>query len=689
MGFLLAWRVEILIRAWRFPYKRLKCRAIWPQNYIRIVKLQGILQNYWEVGNKNLPLLLIICLFFLNLVPISAFAETGDDELDAIIDQSRELQLAKQPAWLNLLHYKSTLFGDYESQVDDPDFFLAENGEVDAKAELEADLRGFFSHKTSAHPRCMFPARFYWLDKQLNLSDKLPSIVCQPFIEWKQRINATGITLLYPGMHMDSLALLFGHTLIRFDRPDNDLNNSYTLSYAAPYAEADSVLTYSWKGITGGYPGQFYLRKYGTIFHEYSEVEQRDIWEYKLNLNQQEIDQFLRHYWEVRNMHFDYYFFRENCSFRLLAMLDVARENINMSQDVHPFYAIPVDTVRDVAAAGLIEERKYYPSAYNRILQMTEQTGQNALQVTHNMVKNKRIDDEEIKIFPINKQAQILQLAEEYIKQDITPSIEKSDLQINILGARSHLAFDVQDPVFTFNATAPEKAHLSARWQLSAGHLKVNDYSLNQKSTDEFYDIEFRPSFHDLLDPSAGFIQGSETSMLETRFRWIPKKEKLSLDRLKVFSLQAIAPVKPWVSPLSKKISFIFKQRNISLDEQFTELEMQYSLGYSTELKDVLIYALAKTQFEYAKSLKDNHGFYLGLDSGMIWALNYAMFSGQIAFNYQLLEQISGESSDIQRFKLGVQLNLFKDHAIRLTYEETEYDTFEVTEGKLNYLIYF
>ncbi len=651
--------------------------------------MQGILQNYWGGGNKNLSLLSIICLFFSFLVPITAYGEVGDDELEAIIRQASDIQLAKQPAWLNLLHYKSTLFGDYKSQVDDPDFFLAENGRLDAKAELEADLRGFFSHKTSAHPRCMFPARFYWLNKQLNFNEKLPLIECQPFIEWQQQINAVGITLLYPGMHMDSLALLFGHTLIRFDRPDDDLKNSYTLSYAAPYAESDSVLAYSWKGITGAYPGKFYLRKYTTIMHEYNEIEQRDIWEYKLNLNQQEIEQFLRHYWEVRNRHFNYYFFRENCSFRLLALLDVARENINMSQDAHQFYAIPIDTVRDVEAAGLIEDRKYRPSAHNRVQQMTEQAGQYVVQAANEIAKNKLVDGDNMKIFSMDKQAQILQLAEEYTKQDKTLSIEKSDLQINILSARSHLALGTNDSAYMFNAIAPEKSHLSARWKLSAGHFKVNDFSLNQDSTDKFYDIEFRPAFHDLLDPPAGFIQGSEISVLEARLRWISNKEKLSINRLNVFSLQAITPVKPWVTPLSKKISFIFKQRNISLNEQITDFEMQYALGYSTELSDILVYALAKTQLEYAKSLKDNHGFYLGLDSGMIWRFDHSIFSGQIIFNYQLLGQVTGEPGNIQKLKLGLQFNLFEDHAIRLEYEETEFDTFEVIEAKLNYLIYF
>jgi len=649
-----------------------------------------ILQNYWGGVNKNLPLLSIISLFFAFFLSNNAFGETEADGLGGVITRAKIMQLAEKPAWLNLLHYKSTLLGGYESQADDPAFFLAKTGKLNAQAELEADLRGFFSDKASAHPRCMFPARFYWLNQQLNFSEQLPIITCQPFIEWQEKINAKQLTLLFPSMHMDSPASMFGHTSIRFDRPDGNILLSYALSYAASYSEADSILLYSWKGITGGYPGKFFLQPYYEALKDYSEIEQRDIWEYELNLTPQEVDQFLRHYWEIKNIHFDYYFFRENCSFRLLAMLDVARENINMSQDAHPFYAIPVDTVRDIEAAGLVGARNYRPSAYNKILQMTEHVGDEAAQAAIALSQNKLTIDAMAQQFSVNQQINILQLTDEYLKQDETTSIEKSDMQINILSARSRLDAQPEDIVFEFKGVKPETSHQTARWQFSAGNFRANDSGLsNQRNEFGYYEIGLRPAFHDLLDVPTGFIRGSAITVFDTQFRWVPEQDKISLNALNFFSLQSIVPIQPWDSSASKKVSFKLKQRNINVDNQFTEFEMQYSIGYATELSDFLVYAMAKTQFEYAKSLKDNHGFYAGLDAGLLWVFDTTLASGQMTFNYQLLAQITGEPSDIQKLNLGVQFNLFQNNALRLEYEKTEYDVFETTEAKLSYLIYF
>ncbi len=343
--------------------------------------MQGILQNYWPRVNKNLLLMGILLLLVGFLWSVSLKAQTKTlaqaDAINDLINRAKQLKLAQNPAWLNLLHYKSTLFGAHKSQVDDAAFFFADTGAVDAQAELEASLANFFIHKKSAHPRCLFPARFYWLDSQLNLSAHLPDIECAPFNAWKEQVQATQITLLFPSMKLDDPATMFGHTFIRFDRADKDLQSSYTLSYGASYGRSDHLLTYSWKGVTGGYPGKFYLRTYAEALQDYKDIAHRDIWAYTLNFNQQEIDQLIRHIWEIKDMHFDYFFFRENCSYQLNALLDVAQEEgrqvgidrnfVNLTMDKHPLYAIPVDTVRDIERAGLISRRQYLPATVQDI----------------------------------------------------------------------------------------------------------------------------------------------------------------------------------------------------------------------------------------------------------------------------------------------------------------------------------
>jgi len=58
---------------------------------------------------------------------------------------------------------------------------------------------------------------------------------------------------------------MFGHTLLRLD-PAEDANWSDWLSYAVNFGaninSDDNSLFYAWKGLSGGYPGQFIVAPY-------------------------------------------------------------------------------------------------------------------------------------------------------------------------------------------------------------------------------------------------------------------------------------------------------------------------------------------------------------------------------------------------------------------------------------------
>lgn len=101
----------------------------------------------------------------------------------------------------------------------------------------------------------------------------------------------------------------------------------------------------------GGYPGLFALVPYREKLAEYSRLENRDLWEYKLNLTPEETGRMVEHVWELKQVRFDYYFFDENCSFRLLELMEIARPGIELTEQF-PLTAIPTDTVRAVKNAG-------------------------------------------------------------------------------------------------------------------------------------------------------------------------------------------------------------------------------------------------------------------------------------------------------------------------------------------------
>jgi hypothetical protein len=115
-------------------------------------------------------------------------------------------------------------------------------------------------------------------------------------------------------------------------------------------------LDYPVRGIFGGYRGQFSTVPYYLKVQEYRDIENRDIWEYRLNFNEQQIRRLLMHAWELGHASFDYFFFKENCSYHLLSLLEYADPSLHLTERFR-FWTVPADTVRVLAAEpGLVRD---------------------------------------------------------------------------------------------------------------------------------------------------------------------------------------------------------------------------------------------------------------------------------------------------------------------------------------------
>ncbi len=287
-----------------------------------MAKLAGILPEKPAVATMIRPALLFLC-GLGGLCPDLVIAERAPD-LAALHASADARGLAADPGWLALLHYRrESLLPRYQSQADDPAFFLAAEGKTDPQAELHADLSAMLLPSARGHAQCRFPARWHWLRQQLDIRDA--EVPCPKLDRWLEKMQSESVSLVFPAMFLNSPGSAFGHTFLRFNHESSELL-SHTLNYAAAVADAnDDFVTYVYKGLFGGYAGVFRSRRYYRTVQTYSNLENRDIWEYQLNLGAEEVTQLKRHIWEVVDIDFDYFFFRENCSYRLLALIDAAR----------------------------------------------------------------------------------------------------------------------------------------------------------------------------------------------------------------------------------------------------------------------------------------------------------------------------------------------------------------------------
>ena len=295
-----------------------------------------------------------------------------------------------------MLHYKGTWLGGYESEADGMDFFNAPDGKTNPKAELIATLRSFFKEPSSLkpkeeHPQCNFSARYKWLKRELSIApDQLPKADCTRMEGWLDQLDPRSVTLVFASFYMNNPASMFGHTFLRIDSKSK--NNRQTLSnYGVNYAatvDNGSMLLYAFKGLFGYFKGEFTVFPYYLKVQEYSNWESRDLWEYELNFDPDQIDYLLRHLWELGGTHFDYYYLQENCSYHMLTILEVANPDLELSDDFI-FSVQPADTIKILAEQkGLISKVTYRPAILSRMRHKTEQMSDGEKGVLYSLVDN-------------------------------------------------------------------------------------------------------------------------------------------------------------------------------------------------------------------------------------------------------------------------------------------------------------
>ncbi len=535
--------------------------------------------------------------------------------LDRAIAQARAAGLAQDDYWLRLLHYQRQASG-FRSQADDPRFFNARNGKTSPEAELEATVRAFFREgDDDQHPQCRFPARLHWLDQRLDLrAFGLPVKTCAEFHAWLQTLKTERVTLIFPASYLNSPSSMFGHTLLRLTPADSRRDTplaAFALNYAADADAGDNGLVYSYKGLFGGYPGIFSIVPYYEKIKQYNDIESRDIWEYDLDLTQAEIDQLLRHAWELRRIRFDYYFLTENCSYHVLSLLDVARPGARLTDDFS-VKAIPSDTVRAVVDNGMARHAAYRPATTtlieqrlgifrgddSRILQLADPSAGkiNAL------------------LAPLTgtvERARALELAYDYnryraVQASGPDPYAKRNYQL--LTARSRLPAGRMWPDARRPAYQPEQGHRTARLATGGGW----------RDGDGFLSLRFRPAYHDVLDPLPGYTRGSQINFLDLHARYVPDDSSLQLDRFTLIDIRSLTPRDAFFKPVSWSVDTGI-ERVLTDNGRDSAAHLGGSTGVSYRLRQRhLAYLLLQGQLNASKAYRDNYSLGGGVSVGTL-----------------------------------------------------------------------
>lgn len=472
------------------------------------------------------------------LFPFYLHAEASPD-----LDRVDLHRLSNENAWWRLIHYKQRLHG-VRSQIDEPGFFLHPDGHQNPVAELEATLAGLKLSLAEEQDegqdiRCRYPARVQWLNRHLSVA--IPSRQCSSLEQWLAKINAGSLSLIFPSAYLNNASSMFGHSLIRIDAKDRERNPdlvAWAVNFAALVDEGDGGMAYALKGMFGMYPGYFSLMPYYEKVNEYNYLESRDIWEYPLELSDQGLQRVLLHMWELDQVRFDYWFFDENCSYQLLALLSVAEDHLDLTRgfDVK---ALPVDTLRALSDAGLLQDQGHFrPSFATQLQNMSEQVTAEELEYARILVFD-QLHPDDLPLPDGVRAARVYELAFQWLnfrfQHQKMPRDEAAPQLHRLLTARSRVT---QRAGFAAPATPevpPHMGHDTAQWSIGAGWHE----------SQRFVQLAAKPSYHGRYDAVEGYLPNAEINLLELTLRYYEDEQKLEPWHFKLVEVGNYLPNSP------------------------------------------------------------------------------------------------------------------------------------------------
>ena len=512
-------------------------------------------------------------------------------------DQSQISALSKDPQWLALLHVEN----DTESKIPDPAFFISEL--KDPLNELTATIN---SLKSDSDTQCRFPARYEWLASKLPEIAELKKVPCPELETWFSSINPKGATLIFASSYMNNPASAFGHTFLRLDTENSQDLLAYTANYAAS-TDADNALSYAAKGIFGGYSGFYSVTPYYVKVKEYSDMENRDIWEYRLKLSQNEVRLLTLHLWELKNIAVTYYYFDENCSYKILELLNVAKPELQPQRRFNS-WVIPVDTVRFLD--NMISNASFRPSAQtilsNKLKHSTEEQKEMAGRIAAS-----EADTSEADALTLDLSYELLNYRRLAGKSDYTLD-QLNAKAFEILSARGRLSSDFKVPDVPTPDIRPEEGH-------NTGQLGVE---LGRKRDLWFSRFSLRPAFHELTDPAAGYIQGSQINFFKIAFDQT-ESEGFDLAYFTALDITSITPREEFYSPLSWNVRTGLKRNMIQFRDDSLTAYLGAAAGSSWKISEEnIFYALLDSEIRANKHYQSDLNPGIGARSGLLISVN-------------------------------------------------------------------
>lgn len=280
------------------------------------------------------------------------------------LSQAQLDELANSTTWQRLL-----LMQKGKSQIKDSQFFLADDGRTNPKNELIATLNAMQQGNQKA--QCQFVARTHFLRSELTKlginADKQGA--CAEFDAWAKSLDAGttsgALSLIFADEHPNALGSAFAHAFLKLDTnkslASGQDSDAIAINYSSIRSKSESEAIAALKSVVGAYNSGLDIVNYAKKQDEYIVKGERDIWQYKIALSSDELQQIIRHLWETKDLQRPYFFTHNNCATEIVRLIDVVRPDKNIAKDMGNI-VVPSKIAYILDKHGMVQETIFLPS---------------------------------------------------------------------------------------------------------------------------------------------------------------------------------------------------------------------------------------------------------------------------------------------------------------------------------------
>lgn len=593
-------------------------------------------------------------------------------------------EISKHPTWHKLLHYEPNFFKptSIKSAIHSPEFFNSLTGQTNPKAELLATLLAFYKPIDSnpdEHAQCKFRARYLWLNKKLQLDRKeIEQATCKKFNVWALNGKATSISIVFATGYLDNPASYYGHTLIKMNSDTGSTKTNLldvSVNFGAIRSDGDNPFKFIFNSLVGLYDAGFSHINYYYHTHNYGEIEQRNIWEYQLNFDQEDTKFLIAHLWEVLGKEYTYYFFNANCASRMGEIFEII-PGVNVVPK-NPIWVIPQSLIQKLSKATykglpLVKEIKFKPSRQFRFYDKFKTLSTEEKQIVKQVINEKlTLDSITIESLPLERKHSIIDTLIDYYQYTREPNEHAED--------KFNLAY--QKALKKRYELPPGENNLSPIQPISPDKEKeiglVQVGTVNNSSQGSGYSLTLRPAYYDDLD-RVSFLQYAELTM--GKIKLIHFDGDTELRKLQILSLKS---TKPNVTGLPRdtgsswKLDFGIEKQDLECRSNCLITRLQADKGHTWRLNQK-VFTGAYIGAGFQDNRNDNGNFFLRASAFSIFKVTPKF---GVKLDYQLRNHLDGKLKNEEIYQISSRYQLSTKWDIRGSYQHHRSEEFSLHLG--------